>query len=57
MIYICIRLLGLFQVLGEERFYETLDDLLSATSPAYAEKRVETLIARLQGVVDTKEGS
>ena len=46
-----------FQLLAEQRFYETLDDLLFSTSPAYAAKKVETLLARLQGIADTREGS
>jgi hypothetical protein len=37
---------------GQGVFYETLDDLLSSTSPAYAAKRIETLMARLQGLVE-----
>jgi hypothetical protein len=43
-------------LLAEQKFYETLDDLLSSTSPAYAEKKVETLMAKLQGIADTREG-
>ncbi|KAH9997770.1 hypothetical protein BJV74DRAFT_768294 [Russula compacta] len=46
-----------YKVWGQERFYETLDDLLSSTSPIYAAKRVETLMARLQGLADTGEGT
>jgi hypothetical protein len=38
----------IFQVTTQVRFYETLDDLLVSTSPAYAAKRVETLMARLE---------
>jgi len=37
----------------EERYYETLDDLLSFSSPSYAAKRVEALMERLQGLVGT----
>ncbi|KAI0304594.1 hypothetical protein BC826DRAFT_977101 [Russula brevipes] len=44
-----------YKVLGQGRFYETLDDLLSSTSPAYAAKRMETLMARLQALADTEE--
>ena len=39
------------------RFYETLDDLLASTSPAYATKRVETLMARLEELSDDAEAS
>jgi hypothetical protein len=49
--------LPLYSLLTEERFYETLDDLLSSTSPAYGAKKVETLMAKLQGIVDTRENS
>ena len=35
-------------------FYETLDDLLSSTSPAHAAKGVEVLVGRLQELVDNK---
>ena len=34
-----------------------MEDLLSSTSPAYAAKRVETLVGRLEGLVDKGGGS
>lgn len=39
----------------EERYYETLDDLLSSISSSYASKRVEALMERLQGLVGTDD--
>jgi len=39
----------------EERYYETLDDLLSFISPSYAKKRVEVLMERLQELVGDEE--
>ncbi|KAF8506817.1 hypothetical protein F5888DRAFT_1645557 [Russula emetica] len=46
-----------YKVLNQGVFYETLDDLLSSMSPAYAAKRVETLVGRLEGLVDKGRGS
>ncbi|KAN0124890.1 hypothetical protein V8E52_001442 [Russula decolorans] len=46
-----------YKVLNQGVFYETLDDLLSSASPAYTAKRVETLVGRLEGLVDKGRGS
>lgn len=34
----------------DERFHETLDDLLNAVSPAYAQRRQKLLFAKLEDV-------
>ncbi|KAI0308105.1 hypothetical protein B0F90DRAFT_1680186 [Multifurca ochricompacta] len=39
-----------YQLSAQVKFYETLDDLLSSTSPTYSAKRVEILMARLQDI-------
>ncbi|KAH9081771.1 hypothetical protein EDB83DRAFT_2334733, partial [Lactarius deliciosus] len=45
-----------YKVIAEEIYYETLDNLLSFISPSYATKRVEALMERLQGLVESDEG-
>ncbi|KAI0257249.1 hypothetical protein BJV78DRAFT_1161218 [Lactifluus subvellereus] len=42
-------------VLTQEGLYETLDDLLSSTSPAYAARRMEALMERLEGLANKGE--
>jgi len=46
-----------YKVTVEERYYETLDDLLSFISSSYASKRVEGLMERLQGLVGSGDAT
>ncbi|KAH9982776.1 hypothetical protein BGW80DRAFT_45331 [Lactifluus volemus] len=45
-----------YQVSTQGGHYETLDDLLAVTSPVYTTKRMETLMARLEGLVHQAQG-
>ncbi|KAI0274956.1 hypothetical protein BC834DRAFT_850484 [Gloeopeniophorella convolvens] len=40
------------ELAAQETYYETLDDLLSSKSPSYAAKRVNVLMAKLQGLAE-----
>ncbi|KAI9454829.1 hypothetical protein F5148DRAFT_1227913 [Russula earlei] len=41
-----------YKVSTQVRIYETLDDLLASTSPAYAAQRFSILVSRLQELSD-----